>query len=191
MKKIFLDTEFTGLHQKTTLVSLALVAETGEEFYAEFTDYDKNQVYDWLVENVIAKLFLNDTNQSRKLNKMRIKGNRSEIKSALLIWLEQFEKKTNQKGKIIPSLQIWADVPHYDWVLFCELFGGARNIPKQIHFKALDLSTLMFAKGLDINKPLMDFMDKNEKLPDDYRLHNALSDAQLGMKILKKLLRNE
>ena len=187
MIKLLLDTEFTGLHQKTTLVSLALVAETGEEFYAEFTDYDKNQVDDWLVENVIAKLFLNDTNQSHKLNKMRIKGNRSEIKSALLIWLEQF---INEK-EILPNLQIWTDVPHYDWVLFCELFGGARNIPKQIHFKALDLSTLMFAKGLDINKPLMDFMDKNEKLPDDYRLHNALSDAKLGMKILKKLLRNE
>ena len=191
MKKIFFDTEFTGLHQNTTLVSLALVSETGEEFYAELTDYDKNQVDDWLVENVIAKLFLKDTNQLRDLNKMHIKGNKSEIKSALLIWLEQFGIEKNEKKEIIPSLQIWADVPHYDWVLFCELFGGARSIPKQIHFKALDLSTLMLEKGLDINKPLMDFMDKNEKLPDDYRLHNALSDAQLGMKILQKLLKNE
>jgi len=33
MTKVFLDTEFTGLHQGTSLISLALVAESGEEFY--------------------------------------------------------------------------------------------------------------------------------------------------------------
>lgn len=32
--KIFLDTEFTGLTQNTSLISIGLVAETGEEFYA-------------------------------------------------------------------------------------------------------------------------------------------------------------
>ena len=35
MTKIFFDTEFTGLHQKTTLISIGLIAETGETFYAE------------------------------------------------------------------------------------------------------------------------------------------------------------
>ena len=190
LKKLFLDTEFTGLHQKTTLISLALVAETGEEFYAEFTDYDKNQVDDWLVENVISKLFLNDKNQSRKLEKMYIRGNRSEVKSALLIWLEQFGIERNEKKEIIPSLQIWADVLHYDWVLFCELFGGARSIPKQIHFKAMDLSTLLFAKGVAItgqNFELKDLIDEKD-LPKNFKPHNALSDAQLGMKVLKKYM---
>jgi len=190
LKKLFLDTEFTGLHQKTTLISLALVAETGEEFYAEFTDYDKNQVDDWVLQNVISKLFLNDKNQSRKLEKMYIRGNRSEVKSALLIWLEQFGIEKNEKDEIVPSLQIWADVPHYDWVLFCELFGGARSIPKQIHSKALDLSTLLFAKGVDItgkNFELKDLIDEKD-LPKNFKPHNALSDAQLGMKVLKKYM---
>lgn len=44
MVKIFLDTEFTGLHQNAALISLAMVAETGEEFYAEFNDYDESQI---------------------------------------------------------------------------------------------------------------------------------------------------
>ena len=44
MTKIFFDTEFTGLHQKTTLISIGLVSEDGREFYAELTDYDKSQV---------------------------------------------------------------------------------------------------------------------------------------------------
>ncbi len=36
--KVFFDTEFTGLRQQTTLISIGLVAETGETFYAELTE---------------------------------------------------------------------------------------------------------------------------------------------------------
>ena len=51
--KIALDTEFTGLHKSTTLISLALVSECGKTFYAEFIDYDKTQVDEWLQLNVL------------------------------------------------------------------------------------------------------------------------------------------
>ena len=51
--KIFLDTEFTGLHQYTTLISIGIISEFGDTFYAEFSDYDKNQVDNWIQENVI------------------------------------------------------------------------------------------------------------------------------------------
>lgn len=37
MRKIFFDTEFTGLHQNTTLISIGLVSDEGERFYAELT----------------------------------------------------------------------------------------------------------------------------------------------------------
>jgi len=39
--KIYFDTEFTGLHKNTTLISIGCVAENGKTFYAELTDYDK------------------------------------------------------------------------------------------------------------------------------------------------------
>lgn len=45
--KIFFDTEFTGLHKDTTLVSIGMVSEDNRQFYAELTDYDimiKNNV---------------------------------------------------------------------------------------------------------------------------------------------------
>ena len=58
MTKIFFDTEFTGLHQHTTLVSIGIVADSGEQFYAELTDYDSGQCDDWLKSNVIANLIL-------------------------------------------------------------------------------------------------------------------------------------
>lgn len=46
--KIFFDTEFTGLHQNTTLISIGLIAENGQTFYAELTDYDKSQIDGWI-----------------------------------------------------------------------------------------------------------------------------------------------
>ena len=42
--KIFFDTEFTGLHKNTTLVSIGMVAENGHTFYAELNDYNHNQI---------------------------------------------------------------------------------------------------------------------------------------------------
>ena len=61
MTKIFFDTEFTGLHQNTTLISIGLISECGKTFYSEFTDYDKSQLDDWLQENVINNLIIQDT----------------------------------------------------------------------------------------------------------------------------------
>jgi hypothetical protein len=55
----FLDTEFTGL-QNTTLISIGLIADTGDTFYAELTDYDPDQIDDWLQENVLNNLVLTD-----------------------------------------------------------------------------------------------------------------------------------
>ena len=57
--KIFLDTEFTGLHKNTSLISLGMVDERGRTFYAEFTDYDESQCDDWIQKNVINNL-IND-----------------------------------------------------------------------------------------------------------------------------------
>lgn len=42
--KLFFDTEFTGLHKNTTLISIGIVSECGCKFYAELTDYDKTQI---------------------------------------------------------------------------------------------------------------------------------------------------
>jgi hypothetical protein len=43
MLKVFLGTEFTGLYQNTSLVSIGLVTEDGKTFYAEFDDYPKHK----------------------------------------------------------------------------------------------------------------------------------------------------
>ena len=41
--KIFFDTEFTGLHKDTTLISIGLIDENNRSLYIELTDYDMSQ----------------------------------------------------------------------------------------------------------------------------------------------------
>jgi len=112
------------------MISLALVADTGETFYAEFTDYDMEGAEDlgWILNNVLSNLILDETKPDYNIKNMRIRDNSAAIRSAIRIWLNQFgEIQKDKEGNIIPHIQIWADVPHYDWVLFC---GHVPTVPQ-------------------------------------------------------------
>lgn len=178
MKKIFLDTEFTSLTQNAQLISIAMVADSGETFYALSTDFNPSKVSDFIRKEVLP--FIRIGNPTDDPQNMRVIDTNRNIAHAIRSWLKQFGEEKN-------SIQIWADVSHYDWVLFCDIFGGALNIPQQIHYMCMDLATLLYAKGYDFNIRRTDLLSKTE-IPDDYNIHNALSDAQIGMVILKKLI---
>lgn len=157
--KVFFDTEFTGLHQKTTLISIGLVTEDGREFYAEFTDYDKTQVDDWVQTNVIAKL----TGKG-------IVGDTAFVRQELLKWLSEISH-----GCV---LEMWSDCLAYDWMLFCELFGGAMGIPPWIYYIPFDICTLFAAKNVDpdINRETFSCLEAETCKENK---HNALHDAQI------------
>ena len=54
------------MEKDTTLISLGIVADNGKKFYAEFTDYDESQCDEWIKENVIELLYLNDIKENNK-----------------------------------------------------------------------------------------------------------------------------
>jgi hypothetical protein len=171
MTKVFFDTEFTGLHQGATLVSIGLVAETGQQFYAEFDDYDVSQVDEWLQGNVIDKLWLNYQGNAAFPEEWYIRGNKQEIKEALTVWLKQFEQ-----------VEMWSDCLSYDWVLFCQLFGHAFNIPKNVHYIPFDICTSFKENGIDPDINREQFAGEVEiKFPkpiyNGVWKHNALWDA--------------
>lgn len=180
--KLFFDTEFTGLHQNTTLVSLGIIAESGETFYAEFTDYDPKQINRWIQENVIDKLILDPDGYDNAAfyNNWKMKGNTVEVKEALTTWLSQFE-----------AVEIWSDCLSYDWVLFCQIFGHAFNIPKNVYYIPFDICTLLKLKGIDpdISREKFAFGEVLQEMQD--QKHNALWDAKVIKTIYDKLNHHE
>ena len=81
--KIYFDTEFTGLHKNTTLISIGLIDEVGRSFYAEFSDYDKYQCDDWIKENVWANLIYKDHKWTDEIADTHVHGTKEEIAKEL------------------------------------------------------------------------------------------------------------
>ena len=163
--KIFFDTEFTGLHQKTTLISIGLISECGKTFYAELTDYDESQIDDWLKENVIDSLYLESpTPYKTDFENQLVKGDTEEVRTYLKEWLSQFD-----------SVEIWSDCLAYDWVLFNEIFGRAFNIPNNVYYIPFDLCTLFKIKGIDPDISREEYSG----MVEGSQKHNALWDAKV------------
>jgi hypothetical protein len=172
--KIYFDTEFSGLHQGTTLISIGLISECGKTFYAELTDYDKAQIDDWLQENVINNLLVkeNSTVGLDYPDTRVVIGAMDSIKTYLTEWLSQFE-----------SVEMWSDCLSYDWVLFNQIFGHAFNIPKNVFYIPFDICTLFYAQGIDpdINR------EEFSGLTEGSIKHNALWDAKVIRECFNKL----
>ncbi|MCP4536243.1 MAG: 3'-5' exoribonuclease [Chloroflexi bacterium] len=180
MKKVFFDTEFTGLHQGTTLVSIGCVTDNGREFYAEFTDYDTMQIDNWLLNNVIGNLCLPDLSDGEEASanydeypqSVTVKGGKGAVVRELTRWLVGL-------GRV----EMWSDTLAYDWVLFCQLFGHAFNIPENVYYIPFDIATLFKAKGIDPDVAREEFAG----LEADNQKHNALWDAKVIKACFEKL----
>lgn len=176
LTKIFLDTEFTGLHQNTTLISIGLISECGKTFYAELTDYDKTQIDGWLQENVIDNLsnqmMLNNSYEG--IENVRCKCDTKILKLYLSQWFEQFEQ-----------VEIWSDCLSYDWVLFNQIFGHAFNIPKNVCYIPFDICTLFKIKGIDPDINREDFSN----MKGGSKKHNALWNAKVIKSCYDKLIK--
>jgi hypothetical protein len=192
--KVFFDSEFTGLHQGTTLISIGLVSECGKTFYAELTDYDKSQIDEWLQTNVINNLLMTKPKEGEdnyyvatrhydnpigfdlyKSYSVQLMCDMESLKTNLTIWLHQFE-----------SVEIWSDCLSYDWVLFNQIFGHAFNIPKNVYYIPFDLSTLFKIKGIDpdISREKFGCGEVYSEMPK----HNALWDARVIKMCYDKLM---
>lgn len=164
--KIFFDTEFTGLHVNTTLISIGLVTETGQKFYAELVDYDRNQVDGWIQKNVIENLYLVSNNDvglptmTDNDDLVTIIGTKEQVAIFLRRWLNY-----------ISGAEMWSDCLAYDWVLFNDLFGGAFSLPSHVYYIPFDICTLFKIRGIDPD------VNREEFAKMSGQKHNALWDA--------------
>lgn len=182
--KLFFDTEFTGLHKDTTLISIGIVSEDGKSFYAEFTDYKKQQCDDWIKKNVIANLkYFSDRWYYESESKVRVKDDKSTIGMCLMNWLSQFD-----------TIEFVSDVCHYDFVLLIDLFGTAWNLPKNVAPVCHDINQDI-ARYYNISQKEAFDMSREEileahKEPIFGDKHNALYDAEVIEKIYNIVNKN-
>jgi hypothetical protein len=145
---VYFDTEFTGLVPGTSLISIGMVTEKDERFYAEFTDFDEQLCYDWIFENVIANL-RQDHMRAKISNRVSVVENETYvvgdsvyIRSILEEWFEGQADITEDK-----RIQLVGDVCHYDMVLLANLFGGAKKLPSCINPCAYDICQDLCARA--------------------------------------------
>lgn len=182
--KIFFDTEFTGLHKDTTLISIGMVDINGRSFYAEFTDYDAH-VDDWVWENVIMNLKWSkegfvDNFINIYENSWEVCGDKSYVRNTLKDWLSKYD-----------NIELVSDVCHYDMVLFIDIFGGAFDIPKTINPACHDINQDI-ARFYNISETEV-FDKSREEILKDFNIniigdkHNSLYDAKVIKEIYTKL----
>jgi hypothetical protein len=183
-KKIFFDFEFTGLHKLTTPISMGLVCEDGRTFYAEFTDFDKFQIDDYVRQNVLQKRTLadfvmqNDYNPSVK--DVKVKGDIDTVYEALNSWISYYKDD---------GVEMWGDLLQYDWVLFINIFGSGKHLPKFIDYIPMDICTALKLCGEEKDIDRLKFAYGEEKAVSlKEQQNNSLFDAQTSLEVYKKLM---
>ncbi|MED1125395.1 3'-5' exoribonuclease domain-containing protein [Bacillus atrophaeus] len=175
--KAYFDTEFTGLHKDTTLISIGIVYDSDHMFYAELTDYDKRQIDEWLQENVINSLTLGDMGENTYKfgNDMKIKyvkGTKEFVGKELNFWHEYLYHNE--------QVQFWSDCLSYDWVLFNDMYGHAFSIPNNVYYIPFDICTQFEMADVDPDIQREMFAEgfiNTEGLEVSEDKHNALWDA--------------
>lgn len=183
--KIFFDTEFTGLHKDTTLVSIGCVDENGRSFYAELIDYDDNQVDDWIKKNVISHMMYRRAVANRTYIDLNdpdytgVNGNKEYVAKAFKKWLSKYDE-----------VQFVSDVCHYDMVLLIDLFGGAFDLPKGVSAVCHDLNQDIASYfGWTDAKAFDESREGMLDTPIEGNKHNSLYDAKVIKALYEKFHR--
>ncbi|MCK1445448.1 3'-5' exoribonuclease [Bradyrhizobium sp. 48] len=104
--KIWFDTEFIEDGKTIDLISIGMVSEDGNTFYAENSECDRDRASPWVKENVFPHLrggsFL---------------WNRRDMAEYIVAFA----------GK---KPEFWAYYADYDWVVLCQLFGTMMELPE-------------------------------------------------------------
>ena len=154
MKRIFLDTEFTGLVVDPKLISIGLVDESGARtFYAELTDeWRLSDVRDDFVREVVLT----------QLEGGAARMTMAELCENLTSWLESFDE----------PLKLATDSLAWDWTWIHEIFHEHGRWPGNVDGKPL-LLTMNYLNNFDPFELAIE-----QAFAAGLRRHHALDDAK-------------
>ena len=155
----FFDCEFNEQDGKIDLISIALVNDLGRILCVTSSEFDLKaaQAKPWLVENVLAQLPPPELWKTRK-----------EIVADIIAFV----------GKD-PKPRFWAWFASYDWVIFCQLFGGMLNLPNKWPQYVMDLKQEHALAGSP-RLPLQ--MDGQHDALEDAKWNKVVHEILMGAK---------
>ncbi len=115
--KYFFDTEFVEYQDRLIPVSIGVISESGNTYYAEFdTDWER-WASPWVLENV----------------KPHLEGNPKSVQQVR-------EELIRYAGSL--DCQFWAYFASSDWVVMCQVMGSLKNLPGNWQPFVMDLAWL-------------------------------------------------
>lgn len=158
--RIFYDTEFIEDGTTIDLISIAMVADDGREYYAVNAEMPLERIYvdPWLRENVLPSLPIRDIH-SRLLVDL-------DTTSTLVRPRTMIRNEVREFILATPEPQLWAWYAAYDHVVYAQLFGRMINLPEGLPMFTCDLKQEAERLG-------------NPRVPEqEAGEHNALADAR-------------
>jgi hypothetical protein len=159
-----LDTEFRDHRGGTELISIAMVADDGREFYAISSEFDRAAAVadGWLKQNVLPYLEADDAPKPAPL-------------AVIADELAEFCASCDDGRRP----QVWAWNGAYDFYLLVKLYGRLVDVPEAVPTDFRDLKQWARQLG-NITAPAQDGAE-----------HNALFDARHGKVVWEFLSRAE
>ena len=215
--KYFIDTEFKEKPNTIDLISIGIVSEDGNEYYAICRDFlpKLKQIWkdEWIRKNVLLPIYMENINID-----LNVGINFSEANFNSLI--HGVSKPSGQiRREIVDFIdddkpEFYGYYADYDWVVFCWIFGRMIDLPQKFPMYCRDLKQIYDEKAEYLNfhsknrntEPFLKLMDgstitfkeiwdkdwKKElknlgNYPKQKNEHNALSDAKWNYELYKFL----
>ncbi len=156
---IYLDTEYIADQFRVTPISIGLVKENGDRYYAVSSEFTEGELTPWLLKNVLPNL---NTDQKQSLASIR----------------EELKAFIGGEGEGIHrvGIKFWGYFCSYDWVVFSAIMGGIENFPDYIPF---------YCNELKQEADRLQFSITN--IPKSQVKHNALADAERNKRLHEQL----
>lgn len=185
--RFYYDTEFIENGKTVDLISIGIVREDGEEYYAVNSDMPEQRILNdaWLRETVWPHLPLelhgntvvgptNDPESGPwKLRPLDLKDSRVKPKWVIGNEVRDFICSARPREA---EIELWAHYAAYDHVVLAQLFGTMLDLPKRVPMWTNDLRQEQHRLGISSHE-----IPERDQILSGYTVgaeHNALADAR-------------
>ena len=130
------------------LITLAMVADNDEYFYAEFNDFDKEGMNEMMMANILPNLQFHEPKEGeqeyyirhnhpfngKNAHSLEMRGNWYEIRENFIIWLDQFKPET---------VQFVGDTVYFSAYALQHFMDDGMELPKHCNDYIADINQMM------------------------------------------------